>query len=171
MKITLTEEGRTGLERWLKSRSVGDKQRLRARMVLMTADGLSTTVIMATLGVSNPTLNKWRNRYLERGVGGLKKGKTRPSRIPALATEKVQEVLALTLTGKPVAATQWSCRTMAQQVGISRMAVHGIWRDHKLKPHQMKGLKVSNDPLFADKLRDVVGVPGSAGKSHRVFRR
>ena len=130
MKITLTEEDRTELGRWVKSRSVGDKQRLRARMVLMTADGLSTTAIMATLTISNPTLNKWRNRYLESGVEGLKKGKTRPSRIPRLTTDKVQEVLALTLTGKPVAATQWSCCTMAQQVGISRMAVHGIWREH-----------------------------------------
>ena len=158
MKITLNEEDRRELERWVKSRSVGDKPKLRARMVLMTADGLSTKEIMATLNVSNPTLNKWRNRYLESGIEGLKKGKTRPSRIPALATEKVQEVLSLTLTGKPVAATQWSCRTMAQQVGISRMAVHGIWRAHKLKPHLVKGFKVSNDPLFADKLRDVIGL-------------
>jgi transposase len=95
MKVTLIEADRTELERWVKSRSVGDKQRLRARLVLMTADGLSTKAIMATLNVSNPTLNKWRNRYLESGVEGLKKGKTRPSRIPALATEKAQEVLAL----------------------------------------------------------------------------
>ena len=158
MKITLPEEDRTELERWVKSRSVGDKQRLRARIVLMTADDYPTKAIMSTLNASNPTLNKWRVRYLESGVEGLKKGKTRPSRIPALATEKVQEVLSLTLTGKPVAATHWSCRTMAEQAGISRMAVHGIWREHKLKPHRVKGFKVSSDPLFADKLRDVVGL-------------
>jgi transposase len=158
MKITLPEADRAILERWVKSRSTGDKQRLRARMLLMTADGLPTKAIMATLDVSNPTLNKWRNRYLESGVEGLKKGKARPSRTPPLSTEKVQEVLSLTLTGKPVAATHWSCRTMAEQVGISRMAVHGIWREHKLKPHQVKGFKVSNDPLFAEKLRDVVGL-------------
>jgi len=152
MKIMLPEEDRTELERWVKGSPVGAKQRLRARMVLMTADGLSTTVIMATLGVRNPTLNKWRNRYLESGVESLKKGKARPSRIPPLPTDKAQEVLALTLTGKPVAATQWSCRTMAQQAGISRMAVHGIWREHKLKPHQVRGFKVSSDSLFAEKL-------------------
>lgn len=127
-------------------------------MVLMTADGCPTKTILTTLNVSNPTLNKWRNRYLEKGVEGLKKGKTRPSRIPPLSTDKVQEVLALTLTGKPAAATHWSCRTMAEHVGISRMAVHGIWREHKLRPHQVKGFKVSNDPLFAEKLRDVVGL-------------
>jgi transposase len=129
-------------------------------MLLMTADDLPTKAIMVTLDISNPTLNKWRNRYLESGVEGLKKGKTRPSRIPPLSTKKVQEVLSLTLTltGKPVAATHWSCRTMAQQVGISRMAVHGIWREYELKPHQVRGFKVSNDPLFAEKLRDVVGL-------------
>jgi hypothetical protein len=75
----------------------------------------------------------WRNRYLDKGIEGLKKGKSRPPRIPPLSPEKVQEVLALTLSGKPVAATHWSCRTMAQQVGISRMAVHGIWRKYQLK--------------------------------------
>ena len=136
-------------------------------MVLMTADDLSTKAIIATLDISNPTLNKWRNRYLESGVEGLKKGKTRPSRIPPLSTE---EVLALTLIGKPVAATHWSCRTMAEQVDISRMAVHGIWREHPLKPHQVKGFKVSNDPLFAEKLRDVVGLYLTRRRRPSCFR-
>ena len=88
----------------------------------------------------------------------LKKGKTRPSRVPPLPTEKVEEVLTLTLSGKPVAATHWSCRTLAQQVGISRMAVHRIWREHRLTPHRVKGFKVSNDPQFEEKLRDVIGL-------------
>lgn len=107
MKITLTEGDRAEQERWLKSQSVGDKQRLRARMVLMTADGLSTTVIMAMLSVSNPTLNKWWTRNFKSGAGGLKKCKTHPSRAPTLPTDKVQELLALKLTGKPVAATHF----------------------------------------------------------------
>ncbi|WP_411727078.1 hypothetical protein [Methyloglobulus sp.] len=81
---------------------------------------------------------------------GLKKGKSRPPRIPPLPTGKAQEVLALALTGKPVAAAQWNCRTMARQVGIS------TGRQHQLKPRQVKGLKVSNGPPFAEKLRDVV---------------
>jgi transposase len=158
MTIELTEGDRATLNRWVKSRAVESKQRLRARIVLMTADGCSTQSIMQTLKVSNPTLNLWRRRYLEAGLEGLKKGKTRPSRVPPLPAEKVQAVLTLTLSGKPVAATHWSCRTMAQQVGISRMAVHGIWRKHRLKPHLVKGFKVSNDPQFAEKLRDVVGL-------------
>ena len=148
MTIELTEGDRATLNRWVKSRAVCNKQRLRARIVLMTADGCSTQSIMQALKVSNPTLNLWRRRYLEAGVEGLKKGKTRPSRVPPLPEEKIQAVLTLTLTGKPVAATHWSCRTMAQQVGISRMAVHGIWRKHRLKPHLFKGFKVSSDPQF-----------------------
>jgi transposase len=158
MTIELREGDRAILTRWVKSRAVGDKQTLRARIVLMTAEGCSTQAIMQTLKVSNPTLNLWRRRYLECGIEGLKQGKTRPSRVPPLPVEKVQEVLTLTLTGKPVAATHWSCRTLAQQVGISRMAVHRIWREHRLKPHRVKGFKVSNDPQFEEKLRDVIGL-------------
>jgi transposase len=158
MKITLNEEERLALNRWVKSRAIGPKQKLRAKIVLMTADGCSTRELMDTLRVSNPTLNLGRRRYQADGLEGLKKGKTRPSRVAPLSSEKVQEVLTLTLSGKPVAATQGSCRTRAQQVGISRMAVQGIWKAHRLKPHRMKGFKVSNDPLFAEKLRDVVGL-------------
>jgi transposase len=158
MTIELREGDLAILTRWVKSRAVGDKPTLRARIVLMTAEGCSTQEIMETLKVSNPTLNLWRRRYLECGIEGLKKGKTRPSRVPPLPVEKVQEVLTLTLSGKPAAATHWSCRTLAEQVGISRMAVHRIWREHRLKPHRVKGFKVSNDPQFEEKLRDVVGL-------------
>ncbi|MDD5581037.1 MAG: hypothetical protein PHY16_17420 [Methylobacter sp.] len=88
----------------------------------------------------------------------MKHGKTRPSRVAPLPLEKVQEVLTLTMTGKPAYATHWSCRTMARQTGISRMAVHRMWSEHRLKPHQIKGFKVSTDPQFEAKLRDVVGL-------------
>ena len=158
MKLDLREQDRTTLNRWVKSRAVGEKQTLRARIVLMTADRMSSQEIMNTLKISAPTLNLWRRRFVECGIEGLKKGKTRPSRIPPLPVEKVQEVLTLTMTGKPAHATHWSCRTMAEQIGISRMAVHRIWREHQLKPHRLKGFKVSNDPQFEEKLRDVVGL-------------
>lgn len=158
MKVMLSEADRSTLNRWVKSRAVGEKQKLRARIVLLAADGVASQVILETLKISAPTLSLWRQRYLDCGVEGLKKGKTRPSRVAPLAIEKVQEVLTLTMTGKPAHATHWSCRTLAQQVGISRMAVHRIWREHKLKPHRVKGFKVSNDPQFEEKLRDVVGL-------------
>ncbi len=158
MTIELTDEDRATLNRWVKSRAVGEKQKPRTKIVLMTADGCSTETMMGTLQTTNPTLNRWRRRYLESGVEGLKKGKTRPSRVPPMSTDKVQEVLTLTLSGKPAVATHWSCRTLAKQVGISRMAVHRIWREYQLKPHRVKGFKISNDPRFEEKLRDVVGL-------------
>lgn len=158
MKLALPDEDRTQLERWVKSRATPDKVKLRARIVLMTAESRPTSELMETLGVANKTLNLWRRRYIEEGLDALLKGKTRPSRVPPLPTEKVQEVITLTLTGKPAAATHWSCRTMAEQVGISRMSVNRIWKEHKLKPHQVKGFKISNDPKFAEKLHDVIGL-------------
>ena len=158
MKLDLTEVDRLTLERWVKSRAVAPKLKLRARIILMTADGRPTEELMRTLNVSNPTLNLWRKRYRDGGVPALAKGKPRPPGKPPLPSEKVQEILALTLAGKPVAATHWSCRALARQVGVSRMSVNRIWREHKLKPHQVKGFKVSTDPRVAEKLQDVIGL-------------
>jgi transposase len=158
MRVTLSEQDRLTLNRWVKSRAIGEKQKLRAQLVLMAADGIASQMILKTLKISAPTLSLWRQRYLDKGLEGLKKGKTRPSRVPPLPVEKVQEVLTLTMTGKLAHATHWSCRTLAQQVGISRMVVHRIWREHALKPNRVKGFKVSNDPQFEAKLRDVVGL-------------
>ena len=160
MQIPLSAEDRQTLQRWLTSRSqaLGPKQKLRARIVLMSADGCSTNEIMRVLKVSNPTLNLWRRRFLEEGVEGLLKGKTRPPGKSKIAPEKIEEILTLTMTGKPAAATHWSCRTMSEQVGVSKSTVNAIWKEHGLKPHKVKGFKVSNDPAFEEKLRDVIGL-------------
>ncbi|MGZ4990648.1 MAG: IS630 family transposase [Methylobacter sp.] len=158
MKLSLSDEDKFTLERWVKSRATGSKQKQRAKIILMTADGLSTAEIMVKLQLSNPTLNLWRKRYVELGLPSLVKGKCRTPGIPRLESAKVQEILTLTLTGKPVAATHWSCRTLAKQVGVSRMSVNRVWREHKLKPHRVQGFKVSTDPLFAEKLKDVIGL-------------
>lgn len=114
MKLDLAEVDRLTLERWVKSRAVAPKLKLRARLILMTAEGRPTEELMRTLNVSNPTLNLWRKRYRDGGVPALAKGKTRPPGKPPLPPEKVQELLALTLAGKPVAATHWSCRALAR---------------------------------------------------------
>lgn len=158
MKVRVSAEDRVVLERWVKSRSIGAKQKQRARIVLMSAEGVATGELMRTLKVSNPTLNLWRKRYLDGGVEALRKGRSRPPGLAPVAQEKVQEVLTLTLTGKPVGATHWSCRTLAKQVGLSKSTINRLWRSHQLKPHQVKGFKVSNDPQFEEKLRDVVGL-------------
>lgn len=158
MKVAVSAEDRVILEKWVKSRSVNAKQKQRAKIVLMSADGVPTNELMKQLRVSNPTLNLWRRRYQEGGVNALVKGKSRPPGIEPVAQAKVQEVITLTLTGKPVGATHWSCRTMAKQVGLSKTTINRLWRAHKLKPHQVKGFKVSNDRRFEEKLRDVVGL-------------
>ena len=158
MSVEVAPEDRAELERWLKSRAVTAKQKLRARIVLWSAEGMPTQELMRRLKVSNPTLNLWRRRYLEGGVAALEKGRTRPPGTAPLPPEKINEVLTLTQSGTPTGATHWSCRTMAARVGISRTAVNRIWRAHGLKPHLVRGFKVSNDPRFEEKLRDVVGL-------------
>ncbi len=158
MKVVVNEADRGILEKWIKSRSIPGKQKQRAKIVLMSAEGVATSELMKKLKISNPTLNLWRRRYQEGGVEALLKGKSRPPGIAPVAQKKVQEVLSLTVTGKPTNATHWSCRSMAEQVGISKTTVNRIWRAHKLKPHQVKGFKVSNDKHFEEKLRDVVGL-------------
>lgn len=102
MKISLSDNDRNALQQWVKSRAVGSKQTLRARIILMTAEGRPTEELMRTLKVSNPTLNLWRKRYLDCGIEGLVKGKTRASRVPPLPEEKVQEILTLTIRCSPI---------------------------------------------------------------------
>ncbi|MGZ5528352.1 MAG: helix-turn-helix domain-containing protein [Limisphaerales bacterium] len=101
MKLSLSEEDKLTLERWVKSRAAGSKQTQHAKIILMTAAGLPTAEIMDKLQLSNPMLNLWRKRYVELGLPGLVKGKSRTPGIPRLESAKVQEILTLTLTGKP----------------------------------------------------------------------
>ena len=160
MKISLPDDDKQTLEGWIKSRSrsISDKQKLRAKIVLMTAQGRRTDELMKVLEVGNPALNLWRRRYLECGIDGLVKGKTRPPGKAPIPRETVAKRLTLTMTGKPVASPHWSGRTMARQVGVSKTTLHQIWKAHGLKPHRVKGFKVSNDPAFEEKLSDVVGL-------------
>lgn len=169
MKIVLPETDREKLEKMIASRSTEAKARLRARIVVMTADGCSNDEIMDKLRVSHPTLSLWRRRYLERGVEGLLKGKTRPPGLPPLPEAKVQEVITLTSTGKPVGATHWSVRKMSEHTGISASTIYRIWQQYDLKPHRVKGFKVSNDPHFEEKLRDVVGLYANPPENAIVF--
>lgn len=169
MKIEVPDVDRKTLEKWIASRATDAKVKLRARIILMTADGDSTASIMDKLRVSNPTLNLWRKRYLEAGVNGLLKTRTKPPGLSPLASDKVQEILSLTMTGKPIGATHWSVRTLAAHVGVSRMSVHRIWKEHQLKPHLIHSFKVSIDPHFEEKLRDVVGLYTAPPEKAIVF--
>jgi transposase len=130
----------------------------RAEIVLATADGLGTSAIMRRTGKSKPCVWRWQERYINEGVPGLLRDKTRPSRIAPLSAEKKLAIIEKTATEKPSNATHWSARKMAKAVGVSHRSVQRVWAGAGLKPHIMRTFKVSNDPKFAEKVVDVVGL-------------
>jgi transposase len=143
---------------------VGDRNRpqkhvWRARVVLLTADRVGTAEIMRRTGLSKPSVWRWQERYLEAGVNGLVRDKTRPSRVPPLDDRKVAEVIRRTLEEPPPGeATHWTVRAMAQVSGVSPAKVHQIWQAAGLAPHRVRRFKLSDDPAFATKVEDVVGL-------------
>src|SRR4249920_2790626 len=130
----------------------------RAEIVLATADGLGTSAIMRRTGKSKPCVWRWRERYINEGVPGLLRDKTRPSRIAPLSAEKKLAIIEKTATEKPANATHWSARKMAKAVGVSHRSVQRVWSGAGLKPHLVRTFKLSNDPNFAAKVVDVVGL-------------
>jgi len=158
MALELKEADRAELQRWVRNGATPQKQALRARMILLTADGVPTMDIVTRLGTTAPTLMLWRRRFAADGVAGLVRGKTRsPGKTP-ITQGKIDEVLTLTTTGKPVDATHWTSRKMALASGLSATTVRAIWRAAGLKPHLKRGFKISRDPQFQAKLEDVVGL-------------
>jgi transposase len=139
---------------------------LRARIVLLAADGHTDLKIAERLGVVPRTTARWRARFLKEGVAGLERDAPRPGRTPAISAQTVLEVIEKTTQQKPSQQTHWSTRTMAAAAGISEASVRRIWRAHGLKPHRLHTFKLSNDPRFAEKLEDVAGLylnpPGQA---------
>jgi len=146
------------LARWARGRSFQARLVQRARIIQKAADGVLNQDIAQELGVSRPTVQLWRERFLSFRCIGLEKDAPRPGRIPSIPENKVLAVVKATLNTTPPDATHWSVRSMARAQGISRMAVQRIWRLHDLKPHLVKTFKVSRDKEFAVKLHDVVGL-------------
>lgn len=153
----LTEDERTELERWSRGRSTQARLVLRAKIVLQAASGKTNQEIADELSTGRKTVSLWRQRFVTRGIAGIERDAPRGAP-PSLPPEKVQEVLRLTPTTKPEGATHWSIRTMAKVAGVSPASVNRIWRSNDVQPHRVKTFKVSNDPNFAEKLRDVVGL-------------
>ena len=139
-------------------RNSSRKQGWRARIVLATADGMGTAAIMRTAGVSKTAVWRWQERFMTEGVAGLLRDKTRPARIAKLADEVAERIVALTLGAPPGETTQWTGRAMAAVAGVSLTSVQRIWKAHGLAPHRMRTFKLSNDPKFAAKVRDIVGL-------------
>jgi len=158
VNIQLALGDRDRLEALIANGNTPQKHARRARIVLLAGDGIGTNEIQRRLRVSKPTIRRWRTRYVEVGVDGLCRDKTRPPGKAPLAVEVVNRVIEKTLTEAPPDATHWSLRTMARAIGIAPSSVQAIWKAHGLKPHLVASFKVSNDPQFADKVEDVVGL-------------
>ena len=141
-----------------RDRSAAQKHVWRAAIILLSADGVGTHEIMRRTGKSKTCVWRWQERFMEAGVDGLLRDKTRPPRIPPLDPEVAERVAALTLTEPPIEATHWTALMMAVAVGVSESAVRRIWRSHGLQPHRFRQFKLSSDPNFIGKLRDVVGL-------------
>jgi len=156
--ITLTDEQRRTLTKWTRGRSTPARQVLRAKIVLAAADGRENQDIAAELRCTRRTVGTWRNRFAEHGLAGIAQDAPRGGRTPAVRSDKEAEIIRKTTQETPPNATQWSTRSMAQAVGVSKDTVQRVWRDNGLKPQRIKNFKVSNDPQFVEKLVDVVGL-------------
>lgn len=157
MAIELSDEEETELRAVLRTPSAPQHQAIRARIVLRAAQGATNLQIAGELGVSQPTVGLWRRNFAERGIDGLVDAR-RPGRPREIDDREVQRVLAKTLESPPDGSTHWSVRRLAAATGISSSTVHRIWRDHKLKPHQVRSFKFSKDPQLIEKVIDVVGL-------------
>jgi transposase len=157
-QIGISAADRERLERLVRDRNTPQKAVWRARIVLLASDGLTAEGIAAAVDKSLLTVRRWRRRYVAKGMDGLLKDATRPSRVKPLTAEKIKQVVHMTLHAKPPNATHWSLRSMAAAAGVSYSSVQRIWRAHGLKPHLVETFKVSRDKNFAAKVEDVVGL-------------
>jgi len=158
VSITVSASDRRRLQGLVRDRNAAQKHAWRAEIVLLSADGLGTSEIMRRTGKSKTCVWRWQERFMQEGFDSLLRDKTRPSRIPPLGADVADRVIALTLTDPPVEATHWTAAMMAEKTGISVSSVQRIWRAHGLEPHRVRQFKLSNDPKFIDKLKDVVGL-------------
>ncbi len=156
--ITLTDQERVAMTKWARGRRTPARLVQRARIVLAAADGLENKAIAAQLGCTRRTVGEWRNRFAADRLAGIERDAPRGGRTPSVRGAMEAEIIRKTTQETPPNATQWSTRTMAQALGVSKDTVQRVWRDNGLKPHRTKGFKVSNDPRFAEKLVDVVGL-------------
>jgi transposase len=155
--VVVPDEDRAVLERWSKRPKTPMSVAQRARIVLLAAEGLNNNTVAERVGVNQATVVKWRKRYLQHGVDGLI-DEPRPGAPRKITDTAVEEVVVRTLEETPVDATHWSTRDLAKRVGMSASSVGRIWQAFGLRPWQTDTFKLSDDPQFIDKVRDVVGI-------------
>ena len=155
--VTLSESDREVLERWARRPKSAQALAPRCRIVLAAADGESSKEIAARLGCTGSTVGKWRGRFAEKGIDGLH-DEPRPGQPRKITDAEVERVIVKTLEESPPNATHWSTRQMAEATGLNQTAISRIWRAFGLKPHRSEHFKLSPDPQFVDKVRDIVGL-------------
>jgi transposase len=158
IEIAVSSASRQRLEAIAADRNTPQKHVWRVRIVLLSVDGLGTGAIMAATGKSKTCVWRWQERFMQQGVDGLLRDKTRPPGIAPLDCKTVDTIVALTLAPPPHEATHWTVRAMAKNAKVAASTVQKVWRDHGLAPHRWRAFKLSKDPAFAEKLHDIVGL-------------
>ena len=156
--ITLSDGDRKQLLSWSRGRSTPHRLLLRSEIVLMAADGLQNKDVAKKLHVRPKTVTLWRNRFAAHGLDGVRKDAPRPGRKPRISQEQIDKVIDLTLHTKPHGSTHWSTRTLARKMGLSNFTIQKIWKAHRIQPHKERSFKLSKDPKFNEKVKDVVGL-------------
>jgi transposase len=155
--LVLTEEERKTLENWTRRRKTAQALAMRSRLVLLCAEGLFNQEVARRLRVCGATVCKWRGRFVRARIDGLL-DEPRPGAPRNITDAEVERVVTMTLETLPKNATHWSTRSMAAASGLSQTAVARIWRAFSLQPHRVETFKLSKDPLFVEKVRDIVGL-------------
>lgn len=156
--IELTDEERATLTKWSRGKTTPVRLVMRAKIILLAAAGRLSKEICQELGVPEKTICKWRGRFAKERLAGIEQDAPRGGRTPVVRRDVEAEIIRKTTQETPVNATQWSVRSMAEAMDVSKSTVQRIWSDNGLQPHRVKTFKVSNDPKFAEKLVDVVGL-------------
>jgi transposase len=155
--VKIQDGDKAMLEAWSRRPKTAQALATRARIVLLAAAGQTSSAIAAELKVHLQTVSKWRGRFVGRGLDGLL-DEPRPGQPRKLTDSQIESVITKTLESKPAGATHWSTRTLAQATGLNQTAISRIWRAFALQPHRSENFKLSKDPLFIDKVRDIVGL-------------
>src|SRR3954452_293977 len=155
--VQLSDEERACLEAWSRRRKTAQALALRSRIVLAAAEGAANYEIAEHLGVSRPTVTKWRNRFAQRQVAGLL-AEPRPGRPRTATDEQVERIVTTTLESAPKEATHWSTRSLAAHLGVSQDAVWRTWQAFSLQPHRQQKFKLSTDTQFIEKVYDICGL-------------
>jgi transposase len=155
--IELSSEEREGLGRWVRRRKTAQQLAMRARVILLSAEGQSNREVAKRIGVHETTVCKWRQRFQDRRLDGLL-DEPRPGTPRKVSDRTIERIVTMTLESTPDDATHWSTRNLAKRIGVSQSTVSRVWRAFNLQPHRVKTFRLSNDPLFVEKVRDIVGL-------------